>query len=54
MCVPQAGAPAQLNVPNGIQVSPGDPELNVTFTTKGTYVVVCRIHPGMAVTVNVK
>lgn len=54
MCVPQAGAPAQLNVSSGIQVSPGDPELNVTFSTKGTYVVVCRIHPGMAVTVNVK
>jgi plastocyanin len=54
MCVPQAGAPAQLNVSNGIQVSPGDPPIDVTFSTKGTYVVVCTIHPGMAVTINVE
>jgi plastocyanin len=53
MCVPQAGAPAQLNVSTGIQVSPGDPPINVTFSTKGTYVVVCTIHPGMAATINV-
>lgn len=53
MCVPQAWAPAQLNVSTGIQVSPGDPPINVTFSTKGTYVVVCTIHPGMAVTINV-
>jgi plastocyanin len=53
MCVPQVGAPAQLNVSAGIQVSPGDSPINVTFTTKGTYVVVCTIHPGMAVTINV-
>jgi plastocyanin len=53
MCVPQAGAPAQLNVSTGIQVSPGDPPINVTFSTQGTYVVVCTIHPGMAVTINV-
>ena len=53
MCVPQAGAPAQLNVSTGIQVSPGDPPINVTFSTKGTYVVVCTIHPGMAVTIHV-
>jgi plastocyanin len=53
MCMPQAGGPAQLNVSTGIQVSPGDPPLSVTFSTKGSYVVVCTIHPGMAVTVNV-
>ena len=53
MCVPQAGGPAQLNVSTGIQVSPGDPPVNVTFSTKGTYVVGCTIHPGMAVTINV-
>ena len=53
MCVPQAGAPAQLNVSTGIQVSPGDPPISETFSTKGTYVVVCTIHPGMAVTINV-
>jgi plastocyanin len=52
-CLPQAGAPAILNVPNGVQVSPGDPPIVVTFATKGTYVVVCTIHPGMAVTINV-
>jgi plastocyanin len=53
MCVPQAGAPAQLNVSTGIQVSPGDPPIAVTFSTRGTYVVVCTIHPGMAVTIHV-
>ncbi len=54
MCAPKAGAPAQLNVPYGIQMQPGDPPIDVTFATKGTYVVVCIIHPGMAVTINVK
>ncbi|MGO8951608.1 MAG: hypothetical protein ACLQUY_28935 [Ktedonobacterales bacterium] len=54
LCVPQAGAPPQLNVSYGIQVMPGDPPIDVTFSTKGTYVVVCIIHPGMAVTIDVK
>jgi len=53
LCSPQAGAPALLSESNGIQVSPGDPPIDVTFSTKGTYVVVCTIHPGMAVTINV-
>jgi plastocyanin len=52
-CMPQAGAPALLNVANGVQVSPGDAPIVVTFSTRGTYVVVCTIHPGMAVTINV-
>src|SRR5215469_5874951 len=49
-CMPQAGAPALLNVANGVQVSPGDPPIVVTFPNRGTYVVICTIHPGMAVT----
>ena len=53
-CMPQAGAPTLLNVANGVQVSPGDPPIVATFPTKGTYVVVCTIHPGMAVTINVR
>ena len=53
-CMPQAGAPAPLNMANGIQVSPGDPPIVVTFPTRGMYVVVCTIHPGMAVTINVR
>jgi plastocyanin len=53
-CISQAGAPALLNVANGVQVSPGDPPIVVTFASRGTYVIVCTIHPGMAVTINVR
>jgi plastocyanin len=54
VCMPLPGAPALLNVANGVQVSPGDPPIVATFFTRGTYVVVCTIHPGMAVTINVR
>ena len=53
-CVPQAGAPAVLSATNGVQMMPGDPPLEATFSRRGTYVVVCTIHPGMAVTVKVQ
>jgi len=53
-CLPQAGAPSALNVTHGVQMMPGDPPLTATFPTRGTYEVVCTIHPGMAVTVKVQ
>ncbi len=53
-CAPETGAPAKLNVTTGIQVSPGDPPIDVTFANAGTYTVVCTIHPGMEVTINVQ
>ncbi len=51
-CVSQAGAPAALNDPHGLQFSQGDSR-DIVFPTAGTYVVVCIIHPGMQVTVTV-
>ena len=53
VCMPQAGAPALLNSANGVQISPGDAPIMVTFSARGTYVVVCTIHPGMAVSIHV-
>lgn len=53
-CAPQAGAPPVLSATNGVQMMPGDPPLEATFPMRGTYVVVCTIHPGMAVTVKVQ
>jgi plastocyanin len=51
-CVQQAGAPAVLNDPTGLQFNQGDSR-DIVFPTAGTYVVVCIIHPGMQVTVTV-
>lgn len=51
-CVSQAGAPAALNDPHGLQFNQGDSR-DIVFPTAGTYVVVCIIHPGMQVTVTV-
>jgi len=51
-CVPQTGAPAELNTAQGLQVQAGDTR-DIVFPTAGTYTVVCIIHPGMQVVVTV-
>lgn len=51
-CVPQSGAPAELNTADGIAFNTGDSR-NIVFPTAGTYHVVCIIHPGMEVVVTV-
>lgn len=53
-CQPTPGTPAQLSNPNGLLFKNGDQPVNITFTTPGTYEVVCIIHPGMVMTVVVK
>ena len=52
-CVPQAGAPAELNTTTGVDLEPGN-ERDVVFPNAGTYQVVCTIHPNMTLTVVVK
>jgi len=52
-CVPQSGAPAALDGADGVTFNPGDSR-DIVFTTAGSYDVVCTIHPGMVVTVNVQ
>ena len=51
-CVPQDGAPADLNTADGMTFNTGD-NRDIVFPKAGTYHVVCIIHPGMEVTVNV-
>ena len=51
-CVPTTGAPADLNTADGMMFNTGDTR-DIVFPTAGTYHVVCIIHPGMEVTVNV-
>jgi len=51
-CVPQAGAPADLNTDQGLSFQTGDSK-DIVFPTAGTYHVVCIIHPGMEVVVTV-
>lgn len=51
-CVPTNGAPADLNTADGMMFNTGDTR-DIVFPTAGTYHVVCIIHPGMEVTVNV-
>lgn len=51
-CVPQSGAPAELNTSEGITFNTGD-RRDITFPTAGVYHVVCIIHPGMEVVVTV-
>jgi plastocyanin len=51
-CVPQTGAPADLNTADGMMFNTGDSR-DIIFPTAGTYHIVCIIHPGMEVTVNV-
>lgn len=53
-CVPQTGAPAELNTASGITFNPGDPPQDIVFATPGTYIVVCTIHPAMTVTITVQ
>jgi plastocyanin len=52
-CVPQSGAPAELNSGNGITFNPGDTR-DFVFPNRGTYTVICTIHPGMAVAIIVQ
>lgn len=51
-CVPQAGAPPELNTTQGMTFNTGDTR-DIVFSTAGTYTVVCIIHPGMQVVVKV-
>jgi plastocyanin len=51
-CIPQDGAPAELNTKEGMTFNTGDSR-DIVFSTAGTYTVVCIIHPGMQVTVTV-
>ncbi len=51
-CVPQSGAPAELNTADGLSFNTGDSR-DIVFPTAGTYHVVCIIHPGMEVVVTV-
>ena len=51
-CVPQAGAPSELNTTDGMPFNTGDSR-DIVFPTAGTYHVVCIIHPGMEVVVTV-
>jgi plastocyanin len=53
-CVPQTGAPAELNTASGITFNPGDPPKDIVFATPGTYTVVCTIHPAMIITITVQ
>jgi plastocyanin len=53
MCVPQAGAPTELDTTNGLTFNPGDTR-DIPFPTAGTYQIVCTIHSGMVVTIIVQ
>lgn len=52
-CVPHAGAPAALDMANGLTLNAGD-RRDIAFPTAGTYQVICTIHPGMVVTIIVQ
>jgi len=52
-CKPTPGTPAQLGGPNGLAFSNGDAPVHITFNTPGVYEVICTIHPGMRMTVDV-
>lgn len=52
-CVPQTGAPTELDTTNGLTFNPGDTR-DITFPTAGTYQIVCTIHSGMVVTIVVQ
>jgi plastocyanin len=52
-CVPQAGAPAALNTPEGLTFNTGDIR-DIVFPTPGTYNVICTIHPNMQTVVTVQ
>jgi plastocyanin len=52
-CVPQTGAPADLNTANGLTFNTGDTR-DIVFPNRGTYDIICTIHPGMVVSVRVQ
>ena len=52
-CVPQRGAPDELNTTTGIDLEPGN-ERDIVFPNAGTFQVVCTIHPNMVLQVIVK
>jgi plastocyanin len=51
-CIPQTGAPDDLNTDQGLPFQTGDSK-SIVFPTAGTYHVICIIHPGMEVVVTV-
>lgn len=51
-CIAQPGAPSELATADGITFNTNDSR-DIVFPTAGTYNVVCIIHPGMEVTINV-
>lgn len=51
-CIPQNGAPSELNTVDGMTFNTGDSR-DIVFPSAGTYNVVCIIHPGMEVTITV-
>lgn len=53
-CRATPGTPKLLAGPNALTMSNGDPPINVPFMTPGAYKVICTIHPGMEVTIEVK
>ena len=52
-CVPQSGAPTELNTSGGLTFQPGDTQ-DIIFSAPGTYQIVCTIHPGMVLSVVVQ
>ena len=50
--IPQAGAPAVLNVAAGDTFNPGKNQ-TITFAVAGTYAITCIVHPPMQATVKV-
>jgi plastocyanin len=49
---PTSGTPDQLNNNTGMTILPGQ-EMDVVFTTPGTFTVTCKVHPAMLLTVTV-
>lgn len=52
-CKPTSGTPAQLAGPNGLAFLNGATPVHITFNTPGEYDVICTIHPGMKMVVDV-
>ena len=52
-CVPQPGAPAALDTTSGLTFNQGDSR-DITFPTRGTFDIICTIHPGMEVVIQVQ
>src|SRR5258708_33146498 len=43
-CVPQTGAPAELNPARGITFNPGHPPKEIVFATRGKATSACMLH----------